>query len=56
MNTKKYTYIPYKFFQVPLVVFANKQDISGAVNGKELEEILHLHDRHPDQLWYIQVK
>ena len=29
---------------VPLLVFANKQDINGAMTPKEVEDVLHLHN------------
>lgn len=38
---------------VPLLVFANKQDLTTAVPVSELVEILHLHTTR-DRMWQVQ--
>ncbi|CAK8694857.1 uncharacterized protein LOC143445115 [Clavelina lepadiformis] len=40
--------------RIPLVVLANKQDLPGAINLKEMEGMLQLHSLPEEQKWHVQ--
>ena len=41
--------------QIPLVVLANKQDLPGAIDLKNMEGVLQLHNLPPERAWHVQV-
>lgn len=43
-----------KYLDVPILVLANKQDLPGAKEAKEIASFLGLHDLGPGHLWHVQ--
>ena len=46
----------FVFTQIPLVVLANKQDLPGAIDLKNMEGVLQLHNLPPERSWHVQVR
>lgn len=42
------------YLDVPILVLANKQDLPGAKEAKEIASFLGLHDLGPSHLWHVQ--
>lgn len=40
--------------RIPLVVLANKQDLPGAIDLKNMEGVLQLHNLPPERPWHLQ--
>ena len=46
--------MPFAVFQVPILILANKQDLPGAKDPKEIEKILGLNELGAQHLFHVQ--
>lgn len=46
--------LQFQFSDVPILVLANKQDLPGAKESKEIASFLGLNDLSPSHLWHVQ--